>query len=54
MQLERDYEPFPQPRSLGAALLERQLVLLGSLLAVVNEANQVHSFSALHSLQINY
>ena len=33
--------PFPQPSSLSAALLERQLELLGSLLAVVEEPNQV-------------
>jgi len=36
-----DYQPFPQPKSLSATLLERQLVLLGSLLATVSEANQV-------------
>lgn len=34
-------QPFPQSSSLSAALLERQLELLGSLLAVVEEANQV-------------
>lgn len=33
--------PFQQPNSLSNALLERQLELLGSLLAVVEEANQV-------------
>lgn len=33
--------PFPQPKGLGASLLEVQLVLLGNLLAVVSEANQV-------------
>ena len=33
--------PFPQPKSLGAALQEAQLVLLGNLLAVVS-ACSVH------------
>jgi hypothetical protein len=39
--LERSYQPLPQPRSLTAALLEAQLTLLGSLLAVVSKANQL-------------
>eukprot|EP00884_Botryococcus_braunii_P001693 jgi/Botrbrau1/11524/Bobra.0393s0003.2 len=39
--LQPAYQPFPQPKSLGAALLEAQLVLLGNLLAVVSEANQL-------------
>ncbi|KAK9820084.1 hypothetical protein WJX72_005985 [[Myrmecia] bisecta] len=39
--LVRNHAPFPQPKSLGAALLEAQLVLLGNLLAVVSEANQL-------------
>ena len=30
------HSPFPQPKSLGAALQEAQLVLLGNLLAVVS------------------
>lgn len=34
-------EPFTQPRALSAALLERQLVLLGVLLASVSETNQL-------------
>ena len=34
---------FPQPQALGAALLAAQLRLLGSLLAAVSPANQVHS-----------
>ena len=36
-----EHEPYPQPKSLSAALLEVQLVMLGSLLAVVSEANQL-------------
>ncbi len=39
--LQAEHEPFPQPKSLSAALLEVQLVMLGSLLAVVSEANQL-------------
>lgn len=39
--LQPEHEPFPQPKSLSAALLEVQLVMLGSLLAVVSEANQL-------------
>ena len=35
------FQPLPQPRSLAAALLEMQLTLLGSLLAVVSQANQL-------------
>ena len=37
----RSFQPLPQPRSLAAALLEMQLTLLGSLLAVVSQANQL-------------
>ena len=35
----RSYTPFPQAKSLNAALLSSQLLLLGQLLAVVVEAN---------------
>ena len=38
---QRAVQPLPQPRSLAAALLEMQLTLLGSLLAVVSQANQL-------------
>ena len=37
----KSFQPLPQPRSLAAALLEMQLTLLGSLLAVVSQANQL-------------
>lgn len=38
------HSPFPQPKSLGAALQEAQLVLLGNLLAVVSACRaQVHA-----------
>jgi len=46
---QKSFQPLPQPRSLAAALLEMQLTLLGSLLAVVSQANQLQvglSFSA--------
>ena len=39
--LHAEHEPFPQPKSLSAALLEVQLVMLGSLIAVVSQANQL-------------
>ena len=39
--LKRSHQPLPQPRSLSAALLEAQLTLLGSLLAVVSQPNQL-------------
>ncbi len=39
--LQRNHQPLPQPRSLSAALLEAQLTLLGSLLAVVSQPNQL-------------
>lgn len=42
-----EHQPFPQPSSLSAALLERQLVLLGSLLATVSEANQLQILDVL-------
>ena len=38
---QRSFQPLPQPRSLAAALLEMQLMLLGSLLAIVSQANQL-------------
>ena len=38
---DRSFQPLPQPRSLAAAMLEMQLTLLGSLLAVVSQANQL-------------
>lgn len=37
----RSTEAFPQPRSLSAALLETQLLLLGPLTATVSETNQL-------------
>ena len=49
LQLQGDQQPFPQPRPLGDVLLERQLVLLGSLLAVVSEANQVQILDVMTS-----
>lgn len=41
IQQKAEHEPFPQPKSLSAALLEVQLVVLGSLLAVVSQTNQL-------------
>ena len=38
---QRSFQPLPQPRSLAAALLEMQLTLLGSLMAIVSQANQL-------------
>lgn len=37
----RSMAAFPQPRSLSAALLETQLLVLGPLTAAVSEANQL-------------
>ncbi len=37
----RSAAAFPQPRSLSAALLETQLLVLGPLTAAVSEANQL-------------
>ena len=37
----RSTAAFPQPRSLSAALLEMQLLVLGPLTAAVSEANQL-------------
>ena len=47
--LQRPYQPLPQPRSLTAALLEAQLTLLGSLLAVVSQANQLQILDVLNT-----
>lgn len=39
--------PFPQPRALGTALQEAQVTLLGSLLAVVSQQNQLQILDLL-------
>ena len=45
--LQGEQQPFPQPKSLSAALLEVHLVTLGSLLAVVSQANQLQVFDVI-------
>ncbi|CAL8466413.1 g5949 [Coccomyxa elongata] len=47
--LKRSHQPLPQPRSLSAALLEAQLTLLGSLLAVVSQPNQLQILDVLNA-----
>ncbi len=42
--------PYPQPKALGAALLEAQLSLLGTLLAAVSAPNQAAIVEALLSI----
>ena len=46
-QLQGDQEIFQQAKSLPAALLGRQLVLLGRLLATVGEPNQLQILDVL-------
>ena len=47
---QRSFQPLPQPRSLASALLEMQLTLLGSLLAVVSQANQLQVIGPLATI----
>ena len=47
---QRAYQPFPQPRSLSGALLATQLNLLGGLLAVVSQPNQLQARCACPKL----